>query len=191
MKEVEVDKVEVVEEEKEKVTSEKVNFVQCDDSKSAKFRNSDNELLNIKFIGITVPEKVEDDTYEYLNSILNKAQDITIEYDENLDKDSYGRTYAWVFVDDLLLQDILIKEGYANISSEVATYKYSDLLKESLKEAKDNELGIWAKEEEKIEEVKEEIKEEKKGFFKQITASIVNFFDSMIESLLKMIESML
>lgn len=179
-------------EEVKKVKSEKVEFVQCDDSKSAKFRNSDNELLSIKLLGITVPDKSEEETYKYMCDILNKTTEIKLEYDDNSkETDSYGRRYAWVFVDDLLLQDILVKEGYVNISSQVADYKYMDDLKTSLNEAKDNEKGIWKVEEENFVEEQVEEKPKKKSIWKQITTSIVSFIDGILDSILKFIESML
>ena len=180
--------------EKEEVQEEKVEFVQCDDSKSAKFRNKDNELINVKLLGISVPDKIEDETYEFICDTLEKSTDIKLEYDSNSEEtDSYGRRYAWVFVDDLLLQDMLVKEGYANISSQIAEYKYMDDLKLSLEEAKQDEKGIWKKvvEEIKNDEENEEKKEKPKGFFKQIMASVLDFIDGILDGILKFIESML
>ena len=179
-------------ETKEEKKEELVEFVQCDDSKSAKFRNNDNELLSIKLLGITVPDKSEEETYKYMCDILNKTTEIKLEYDDNSEEtDSYGRRYAWVFVDDLLLQDILVKEGYVNISSQVADYKYMDDLKTSLNEAKDNEKGIWKVEEENFVEEQAEEMPKKKSIWKQITTSIVSFIDGILDSILKFIESML
>ena len=184
----EVEEKETKEEKKEEL----VEFVQCDDSKSAKFRNNDNELLSIKLLGITVPDKSEEETYKYMCDILNKTTEIKLEYDDNSEEtDSYGRRYAWVFVDDLLLQDILVKEGYVNISSQVADYKYMDDLKTSLNEAKDNEKGIWKVEEENFVEEQAEEMPKKKSIWKQITTSIVSFIDGILDSILKFIESML
>ena len=185
---------EEVESEKEEVKEEKVELVQCDDSKSAKFRNKDNELINVKLLGISVPDKMEDETYDFICETLEKSTDIKLEYDSNSEEtDSYGRRYAWVFVDDLLLQDILVKEGYANISSQIAEYKYMDDLKLSLNEAKQDEKGIWKKVVEKIneEETEEEKEEKPKGFFRQIMTSILDFIDGILDGILKFIESML
>lgn len=178
--------------EEKKVNIESVEFVQCDDSKSAKFRNDDNELINVKLLGITVPDKNEDATYEYICNLLKKTDTIKLEYDSNSElADSYGRRYAWVFVDGLLLQDMLVKEGYANISSQVADYKYMDELKSSLNEAKDKEKGIWKVEEEKEEVEETEEKQEKKGFWKKLVASVLGFIDQMLDNILKFLESML
>ncbi len=185
-------KEEIKVEEKEKSETEEVKFVQCDDSKSAKFRNNDNELINIKLLGISVPDKIEDETYDFICETLGKSTDIKLEYDSNSEEtDSYGRRYAWVFVDDLLLQDILVKEGYANISSQIADYKYMEDLKESLNEAKQDEKGIWKKVVEKIKEEEKDEEEKPKGFFRQIMTSVVDFLDGILEGILKFIESML
>ena len=192
--EVENNKVEVKEtdKEKEEPKEEKVSFVQCDDSKSAKFRNEDNELINVKLLGITVPDKTEEETYEYICDLLKKTDDIKLEYDESSEKtDSYGRRYAWVFVDDLLLQDILVKEGYANISSQIAEYKYMDDLKISLDEAKDKEKGIWKPDVEEKEKENDKEETAKKSVWNKIVTSVVSFIDGILDSILKFIESML
>ena len=145
-----------------------------------------------KLLGITVPDKAEEETYDYICELLGKKSDIYLEYDNNSEEtDSYGRRYAWVFVDELLLQDILVKEGYANISSQIANYKYMDELKESLDEAKENEKGIWKTVVEEPTETKEEEKEESKTIFKKITTSILGFIDGILDGILKFIESML
>ena len=151
-------------------------------------------VINVKLLGISVPDKIEDETYEFICDTLEKSTDIKLEYDSNSEEtDSYGRRYAWVFVDDLLLQDMLVKEGYANISSQIAEYKYMDDLKLSLEEAKQDEKGIWKKvvEEIKNDEENEEKKEKPKGFFKQIMASVLDFIDGILDGILKFIESML
>lgn len=176
-------------EEKETI-KEEVIYVMTDDSKSAKFRKSNNELINIKLLGINVPEKSEQATTALIKSTLEKADKIVLEYDNLIETtDSYGRTYAWVFVDDVLLQELLVEEGYVSTSSEVVEYKYMKKLEEAKNEAKNKEIGIWEKEEEE-EEIEEE-KPAKKNFFQKMLASIGDFFDQILENILKMIDNML
>ena len=182
----------IVEEVKENV-KDNVIYVMTNDSKSAKFRKDDNTLLDIKLLGITVPEKSEEKTLEFLKHTLENADKVVLEYDNLTNStDAYGKTYAWVFVDDILLQEILVKEGYANISSEVLEYKYMERLEEARNEAKAKEVGIWEVVKEEIyEEEKAEVKPVKKNFFQKILASVGNFFDQILESILKLIDSML
>ena len=169
---------------------EKVIFVQCDDSISAKFRSDDNELLTIKFLGIIVPEQIEKDAYIFLNDLLFKAEDIRLEYDSNSsDVDSFGRHYAWVFIDGELIQNILVEEGYANISSQIVDYKYMDTLKLSVDKAKDSHKGIWKVEKEEV--VVEEKPVESKGLFKKILASIAAFIDKILDRILLFLENMI
>ena len=75
---------------------------------------------------------------------LMKAKRIKLEYDDNSDKfDKYDRHLAWVFVDNSLLQQDLIKKGYAKVDYVYGDYKYLNILKEEEKNAKLNQIGIW------------------------------------------------
>ena len=174
----------------EKIT---VNYVQVDDSESIKLRSKDNELLSIKLLGISVPSDMEEATYNYLKDIFKRAGTIQIEYDDKSEEtDSYGKRYAWVYVDDVLLQQLLVQGGYADIYSRGAEYRYMEELISDVNEAKENMVGIWAPKEVSNEEVvEEETKEEEKSIFKKITTSVIGFVDGILESILKMIESML
>ena len=81
---------------------------------------------------------------------IKSAKKITIEYDSNSDKyDKYDRHLVWIFVDDNLLQKLLIKEGLAEVDYLYDDYKYTDILLEEEKYAKENKVGLWSGEEPK------------------------------------------
>ena len=81
----------------------------------------------------------------YTCDALSSAKEIRLEYEKEKD-DKYGRCLAWVFVDDELLQEKLIRKGYAKVAYLYDEYTYTGRLQKAEKEAKERELGLWDKE---------------------------------------------
>lgn len=79
---------------------------------------------------------------DYTKSELKKAKKIQIQYDGNK-TDKYGRRLAWIWVDGKLLQDKLVRKGYARVYYIYGKYRYTDILKTSERKAKKKKLGIW------------------------------------------------
>lgn len=126
-----------------------VTLNKCVDGDTAWF-NLNGDVIKARFLAIDSPEstnKIEEYGKEASNftcDILIKAKKIEIEYDPNSDKlDKYKRHLVWVFVDDLLLQDLIIKEGLAEVNYLYGDYKYTETLKISELDAKANKLGMW------------------------------------------------
>ena len=126
-----------------------VTLDKCVDGDTAWF-NLDNERIKTRFLAINTPEstnKIEaygKEASNYTCNMLTNAKKIEIEYDNNSDKfDKYDRHLAWVFVDNSLLQQDLIKKGYAKVDYVYGDYKYLNILKEEEKNAKLNQIGIW------------------------------------------------
>lgn len=129
----------------------KVVFLnKCVDGDTA-WVNLNNNKIKLRFLAINTPEstnKKEPYGKEASNFTCNKltaASKIEIEYDNESDKtDKYDRHLVWVFVDDELLQDLIIKEGLAQIQYVYGDYKYLDTLNKSLVEAKSKSINIWS-----------------------------------------------
>lgn len=51
---------------------------------------------------------------------------------------------AWVWIDDELLQNLLVENGLAETYMLQNNYKYAGMLQESEETAKNNKLGIWS-----------------------------------------------
>ncbi len=191
--------------------TEIVTLEACVDGDTARFLNQKEETMKTRFLAIDTPETVHPtkeeepfgkDASDYTCEMLTNAEEIKLEYDENSDEtDYYGRRLAWVFVDGVLLQDLLVKNGYAEVTYLYDDYKYTSLLQESESIAKTKQIGIWSIEEEKQEE-EQENKESSKdssqtesNFFNQLVAkltnTVVNFIDDLLEKVLNMIEDML
>lgn len=82
----------------------------------------------------------------YICEVLKNATKIEIEIDENSEeKDKYNRKPVWLYVDDLLLQNELIKKGYGQVNYVTGEYKYLNELCETQKTAIENNNGIWSK----------------------------------------------
>lgn len=130
-----------------------VEFDSCVDGDTANlFLNE--EKIKIRFLAIDTPETKHPtigsepfgkEASEYTCNKLTNAKKIEIEYDSNSDKkDKYDRHLVWVWVDDYLLQDEIIKEGLAEVAYLYDNYKYTGTLEDHQTIAKHNKKGIWS-----------------------------------------------
>lgn len=129
-----------------------VAFSKCVDGDTAKFELK-GEIITARFLAIDTPEtkhptKGEEpwgkEASNFTCESLKKAKKIELEYDSNSDKtDKYDRHLVWVFIDDELLQDNIIKKGYAEVAYLYGDYKYTPLLQDHETIAKKEKLGIW------------------------------------------------
>ena len=116
-------------------SKQKVKFSKCVDGDTARFI-IDSEEVKIRFLGINTPEIASnlkeaesygDKASNYTCKKLKGAKKIEIEYEKNSDKvDKYGRTLAYVFVDDVLLEKLILKKGYGSVKYVKENYKYYD-----------------------------------------------------------------
>ncbi|MBQ9267848.1 MAG: thermonuclease family protein [Clostridia bacterium] len=130
-----------------------VKYLKTSDGDTARFE-VDGENVRVRFLGINTPEvagedKVEEpygnDAMVYTKNKLDHAKKIEIEYDDNADKeDRFGRQLAWIWVDDALLEEELVRVGLAKTYMLKSDYKYADVLKKAESEAKSEKLGVWS-----------------------------------------------
>lgn len=131
---------------------DKVTFSKCVDGDTFKVLLDDKEYT-VRMLAIDTPESVHPskgveyygkEASDFTCDKVTKAKTIELEYDDNSDKlDKYGRLLAWVFVDDELLQQTLIEQGYAKIAYLYGDYKYTNILQEKQELAEVTNLGIW------------------------------------------------
>lgn len=129
-----------------------VTLSKCIDGDTAEF-NVNGKNQRYRFLAIDTEESVSRsklNTYmgkkasKYTCTLLKDANKIYIEYDKGSTKlDKYNRGLGWIFIDDILLQNKLVKEGYAKVAYLYGDYKYTNILQESEKHAKELNLGIW------------------------------------------------
>ena len=139
-----------------------VTYSESVDGDTAKFKLKEETII-VRFLGIDTPETVHPSLGEqpygkeasnYTKEKLQNANKIELEYDSNsLKTDKYGRHLAWIWVDDSLLQEELIREGLAQTYILQDNYTYAWILQEKQEEAKEEKVGIWSEEVEKQENV--------------------------------------
>lgn len=107
-----------------------------------------NKKVKVRLIAIDTPEINENYSIEATDFTCNKLKSsskIELEFDKNSKKkDKYNRYLAWVFCDDILLQNELVKNGYANVAYLYDNYKYTNKLIKSNEIAKENKKGIYS-----------------------------------------------
>ena len=105
----------------------------------------------VRLIGINAPESVhpeaEKNTAEGEQASLWLKQYIagkrvTLEYDQELN-DRYGRTLAYVYVDNMMLEDALLTMGLARTLTMEPNIRYQHHFEMLEKEARDNGSGFW------------------------------------------------
>ena len=130
-----------------------VSFVKCVDGDTAVVKLNGYDT-KIRFLAVDTPETKHPTKGEqkggkvasvFTCEALTKAKKLEIEYDAKSDRtDKYGRTLVWLYVDDVLFQKTLIKEGYAEVAYIYSKYQYVDELCKVQATAIKNKVGIWA-----------------------------------------------
>ena len=131
----------------------KVKLDKCVDGDTAKFIIND-EVKTVRFLSINTPEikhganeaeAFGDEASKYTCEALTNAKSIKLQYDPKSEEtDKYGRVLAWVFIDNELLQEKLIREGLAEVKYAYDDYLYTNELKSLELIAQDSHKGIWS-----------------------------------------------
>lgn len=109
------------------------------------------EEIKVRLIGVNTPESVSNDesknceegviVSDYMKTMLTN-EDVYLEYDEE-QYDKYERTLAYVYWNGMMVNRILIMNGYATTMTVKPNTKYADMFKEEQKKAKENGIGFW------------------------------------------------
>lgn len=114
----------------------------------------DDTETTIRMIGIDAPESVASEDYyeentpeglvasEFTKKLLSSAS-VALEYDvETTDK--YGRTLAYVYLDDMtMINELLLENGMAELCIIPPNEKYSDRFYSAMKKAKKEKKGFY------------------------------------------------
>ena len=108
------------------------------------------ENITVRFLAINTPESTNEiepygkEAGIFTENKLTNAKKIILEYDNNsTETDKYNRHLAWIWIDDELLQSLLIENGLAKVDYIYGNYKYLEELKEKENISKLNKIGIW------------------------------------------------
>ena len=112
------------------------------------------ELSNgekVRYIGIDTPElhhpqkEVEcyaREAYE-ANCRMVEGKKVRLELDVE-ERDRYGRILAYVYVDDLMVNEWLVANGYARVATFPPNVKYAERFLQLEREARQAKIGLWA-----------------------------------------------
>ncbi|MBU0683982.1 MAG: thermonuclease family protein [Candidatus Omnitrophota bacterium] len=117
------------------------------------------ELTNrklVRYIGIDTPEirrrsgygvwRYEPEAYSLdakkLNSTLVAGKKVQLEFDVQK-YDKYDRWLAYVYVGDKMINEELLRQGYAKVLTIPPNTKYRERLKKAEESAKENKQGLW------------------------------------------------
>jgi micrococcal nuclease len=110
----------------------------------------DDRNSRVRYLGIDTPEIAIQDSpgdpmseeAKNLNKKLVQGKTVKLEFDKEK-YDVYGRILAYVYVDDLLVNEELLKQGLATVLIIEPNSMYSEIMFDSLEEAKNNKKGMW------------------------------------------------
>ncbi len=110
----------------------------------------DGETVDVRLIGIDTPETVDPSepvecygpaASRFTTKMLD-GQEVRLEFDvERLDR--YGRTLAYVWLGDELFNEVLVRRGFATVSTYPPNVKYVDEFTAAQREARSNLRGFW------------------------------------------------
>ena len=129
----------------------KVSLASCIDGDTAVF-NENGSTYTYRFLGINTPE-VGDNPEEYGESAKNftceklkSADGIYVKYENTSSHtDKYNRRLVWVYVDDDLLQSLILEEGLAKVQYVYTKLTYLNKLYKAENVAIKNRLGLYKK----------------------------------------------
>ncbi len=103
---------------------------------------------HVRYLGVDAPEtQGTPECYgreaAERNRQLVEGKRVRLEADRR-DRDRYGRLLRWVWVDGTLVNEQLIREGYATVYRDEPTAKYMDRLLAAEAEARSRGAGLWS-----------------------------------------------
>lgn len=105
----------------------------------------------VRYIGIDTPETKHPNQPDGCfgtqasekNSSLVANKIVTMEKDVS-ETDKFGRLLRYVYVDEVMVNSLLVKEGYALTATYPPDIKYQDKFQADQDQAQENKLGLWS-----------------------------------------------
>jgi len=101
----------------------------------------------IRYIGVDSPEIDDNACYSQESKLKNQelveGKQVKLEKDVS-DKDRYGRLLRYVYIDDQMVNELLVKEGVAIAKEYPPDVKYQNRFLELESEAQKNQFGMWS-----------------------------------------------
>lgn len=107
----------------------------------------------IRYIGINTPEIDDKDLVKLCfaqkaalkNKELVEGKQISLVKDIS-ETDKYGRLLRYVYIGDTFINDFLVRQGFAQISTYPPDVKFKQQFQEAEQEARQNKRGLWGEE---------------------------------------------
>jgi len=104
----------------------------------------------VRYIGIDAPETSHPtksvqcfgDEATKKNKELVEGKEVRLEKDVS-ETDKYGRLLRYVWIENIFVNDYLVRQGYAYSSTYPPDVKYQEQFREAEKEARENKRGLW------------------------------------------------
>lgn len=105
----------------------------------------------IRFIGVDTPETVHPtrgvesygkEASDYTKKALS-GKSVGLEFDVQ-ERDNYGRVLAYVWLNNQLFNEVLVREGYAQVSTYPPNVKYVDRFTSAQQQAISSNKGLWS-----------------------------------------------
>ncbi|MBO8159597.1 thermonuclease family protein [Thermosyntropha sp.] len=109
----------------------------------------------VRMIGVDTPETKHPrkgvefygkEASEFTRNLL-EGEKVKLVFDVQ-ERDKYGRLLAYVYKDDVMVNELLIKEGYARVLTIPPNVKYADRFLEEERKAREEGCGLWGHEKE-------------------------------------------
>jgi len=105
----------------------------------------------VRYIGVDTPETVSPskpiqcfgEEASAQNKQLVEGKTVKLEKDIT-ETDKYGRLLRFVYVDGIFVNDFLVREGFAQVSTFPPDVKYQDIFLNSQQLAQQENLGLWS-----------------------------------------------
>jgi micrococcal nuclease len=112
----------------------------------------DGSEERVRFIGVDTPESVHPDAsknvpYGKVASAYTKdrleGKTVGLEFDVE-ERDRYGRLLAYVYIDEEMFNEELVRKGHAMIATYPPNVKYVERFTQAQEKAREEGLGLWA-----------------------------------------------
>lgn len=107
--------------------------------------------FKVRLIGIDTPESRHPQKPKecYAKEATTKLKELiegkTIQMEKDVSEtDRYGRLLRYIFLNDIFINELMVKQGYAHARSYPPDIKYQEILKQAEQHAKDYNLGLWS-----------------------------------------------
>lgn len=98
----------------------------------------------VVYAGIRTPHENEPfhDEARMRNEELVLGQELRLRFDD-VTRDEDGRLMAYAFIDDLMINDVLVREGLAYVRAAANQQRFKERLLAAQREAREQQRGLW------------------------------------------------